>query len=361
MPLKLRILLLLALGACTSSRPDGAYTPKYEAPSSDGCKAGFDCETDSGTSDAVTSDAGETVVENPGQDAGDSQPDPDAGEPVVVDPSNPLSGLAGRYLMRVDYYTTDSATDSTTGTTLTLKSRVSNLFLTVLAVGDGAVAAAEQLCDQTSTHLCVSGCRDWKTSYSDGRLAKIKAMNPVTRKYAIDAQGLLTATADGALLRLGYDDTQFSTAPIPSDKADARVWQITTSSGAMQYGMPTYLSGTLLPLGVPTALGCEVDSVQLFATAFQGTLPTLDAAGLASKIMAVSSDGSSAFPVYASGGPTQVCDLKTLQNKAGESSGGKAFVRFQKTTLTACPANGAAFEAAFPLPSAENLDVPTPR
>lgn len=333
MRLKAPFSLLIALSACTVSRPDGAFTPE---PVMDAPPAGFE------------DDAGESPDEDPPPDDGDvvDDPEPDASEPdagmASVDPSDPLAALAGKYLMRMDYYSTATGTKS--GNTLTLKNRVSNLFFTELKLVGGVLQASEQLCFQNYNHSCVKGCRDpWNTAV-DTDLPRWFAMRSVKRPYEVDAQGNLSARAE--LMTVGYDDTEPNAAKIPASNTDANVWKLADGSDASRAGVRTRITATLLAGIVPVAVDCVVDSAQLFSTAFTAKLAKLDAASLTGLTIALDSEGSGAKALYAKGSPPEFCSLDELAG--GENDGEKGYVRFKTAgSLTGCPKSAADFDKAF--------------
>jgi hypothetical protein len=351
MPLRARHLVLLALVACTSERPEGAYTPVYAEAGA--CKKGFTCPT---------ADAGRVPE---GEDAGDEEildadasemSEPDAGEIDVDAAANYLARLEGHYLMRVDIYSTLDETRS--GTRLALKNRVSNLFLTELTAGEGQLLASEKPCFQSSAHECMDGtCSGWTTAYADGVATEMQKLAPVTRAYTVDRAGNLSAPV--AFLALGYRDDVPDRA-LPTSTADERVWVLDSSEPVTLRGVATILTGSVGSLPLRLQLNCEVDSVQKFATAFKAELGTLDAAGLAARIIEVDTTGTSVPVVIATddGDPPQLCDKDEL-NAPGSGGDDMVFVRFKKTTLTACPASASAFESQFKL-GADNIDPPTP-
>ncbi len=347
MPLKLRILLLLALSACTSKRPEGAYVSTYDAGES--CRSDFEDCGDAGNA-TPTNDTGAV---GPDLDAGPTEtPDANGQEPDV-DPSDPLAGLAGRYLMRIDYYSTLSA--SSAGNTLTLKNRVSNLFYSELRPVNGALQATETFCFQNSAHKCVAGCSNWTTTYALQLPNKYKMLAPTVRTYTVTGN---TLSAAMSLLSLGYDGAQ---TPLPSGTSDSRVWKLGSSTNNLR-GVPTVLKGYLLPaIGGMTTLDCEVDSVMVFGTSFSVNLASLDAASLSGAgPIDIVPDGTEAAPIYAGGEPAVVfCDLATLKG-GGTASNDLGFVRFMKTELSGCPASADEFENTFKITQSEidNVDPP---
>jgi hypothetical protein len=334
MRLKGLYLLLSALGACAVSRPDGAFIPDS---STDTRIVGFG------------DDAGEMSDDEdpPPEDDSEVVEEPDAGDPdaIPVDPSDPLAALAGRYLMRMDYYST--ASGSSAGNTLTLNNRVSNLFYTELTLVDGVLQANEQLCFQNYFHTCVRGCRDPWTTAVDSDLPRFFAKRSVKRPYEVDAEGNLSARTE--LMTLGYDDNDPNASSVPAKHTDANVWKLGDGSDPTRAGVRTLITATLLAGGalpVPVSLSCVVDSAQLFSTAFTTKLAKLDAASLTSQSIPLQSSGSVAKAIYASGDPSEVCDVKQLDS--GDPGRQEAFVRFQAAgTFRGCPRSAAEFDKAF--------------
>jgi hypothetical protein len=337
----------LALAACSPSRPDHAYRPDYDS----GACAPIpgipnSCQPDINSDDTSSDDLGD---DDPG--IGDGF---DAGP---VDPANPLAKLAGRYLMRVDYYSTATATES--GYTLSVQNRLSNMFLTTLTPGDGVLHAEEKLCAQGSAHKCLqNSCSDWKTLYDDGLPAVYaEKMSGVRRDWRVDiATGQLDVPG-GAMLALGFDptDDQYT---FPPDLAAANVWQAGTTNDPLQRGMHTLLTGKLLvspPLYQPD-LRCNVNTAMLFGTAFHGSIDLQDERTLNNLLVEV--DASlDAKVLDASGVPAEFCDKTKLSNAPPSEQ--KVFVRFLKvSSSSACPKNAAAYGQAFPLPGEVELSPP---
>jgi hypothetical protein len=333
MPLRSSFALLLALGACSSTRPETAYSPVYLAP--DACTPGISCMVE----------ASDDTDDDPRDELDGGSHEMDAAE---VDPSDPLAALAGSYLMRVDYYST--ATGSQANATLELKTRVSNLFFTTLTVVDGKLHAVEQLCAQTSNHRCLTGetCDGWQTQYDVALPAKfLEAHSKLERDWELDASGHLAVRAGDTLLTLGYDPGT-DRHELPTD-ADATVWQL--EGDAQRRGVHTYVTANLLKGTLK--LECHIGSVMQFATAFGGEL---DDRGLPGLVAPVDVTGSDVKPVYASGNPGFVCNKEQLLKANGGNE--KAFVRFKKAgSISACP-TPQRFVSAFPLDPAVELDAP---
>jgi hypothetical protein len=331
MRLKARYLLSFALGACAVSRPNGAFIPDSSA---DTRIEGFDDEGDVPNEDPPP-DGDSEVVGDPEPDA----PEPDA---TPVDPSDPLAALAGRYLMRMDYYST--ASGSSAGNTLTLKNRVSNLFYTELTLVDGVLQANEQLCFQNYYHTCVSGCRDPWTTAVDSDLPRFFAQRSVKRPYDVDAEGNLRARTE--LMTLGYDHNEPNASSVPAKHTDANVWKLGDGNDPTRAGVRTLISATLLVGALRVSLSCVVDSAQLFSTAFTTKLANLDAASLTSQTIPLDSSGSRAKAIYAAGDPADVCDVEQLES--GDPGQQEGFVRFKAAgTLRGCPRSAAEFDKAF--------------
>lgn len=310
---------------------------------------GISCEDDAGHEDSSSDDV----------DTG-SEAEPDAGEEdaMMVDPSDPLAKLTGAYLMRVDYYSTARGTD-TTGGKLAVQNRVSNLFRTVLTVSDGVVHASEQLCAQGSAHKCLDDtCSDWVTSYDVNLPAVFASKSRIERTWQIDPDTRqLTVRAEGALLPLGFDPVD-GNYTLPSDASAANVWQLGSSGDPILRGVHTYITGTAHAASfVNVPIKCHVDSLMLFATAFNGTLPRLEASGLTSSVFKVDAAGSSAAPVRTDGTPTQFCDVAKL--KSGQGTQEQIFVSFRETKLATCPKTAADYDQQFRFDAALNVDPPT--
>ncbi len=302
-------------------------------------------------------DSGEDVITD---DAGDQVPPDRDGEVDAgpVDPGNPLSALQGRYLMRVDYYSTAVASEG--GNTLRVKNRISNLFITTLTAGQGELRAVEQLCVQGSAHQCqTASCTDWTTTY-DADLPPLYAANSkVERAWSVDAASRkLTVKASGALLALGFYPSQGF--ELPTSIADANVWQAGSTQAAVQRGLHTFVSATLVA-GISAPFRCNINSVLLFGTAFEGTLQSLDAVGLNAFRAAVDPAGTRASVLAASdasGNSLTAGYCTPSQLQSSMSADDKVFVSFKNTSAnTACPAKATDYDKLFP--PASELDPPT--
>jgi hypothetical protein len=236
------------------------------------------------------------------------------------------------------------------GATLRLKTRVSNLFYTELSDGEGVLNATEQLCDQVAVHQCLETCKNWTTEYGLGVTSMIQSKGPIKRAYTVDTNNNLSATSEGALLPLGFDDAAPVAERVPTQLDDS-VW---TLPGGRR-GVPTRFQATLTPFAQPVPLDCTVESTQLYATAFHAQLRELSPKELASHTMEVNTTGSfgTVLAVDPDGTPPDYCTLKELNKPmAGVEY---AFVRFQETKRRSCP-SAAEFDVEFRPGS--DLDMP---
>ncbi|HEX5658143.1 MAG TPA: hypothetical protein VFX59_13155 [Polyangiales bacterium] len=340
---------MVALSACSSERPEGAYTPSYP----DG---GDDCAPTPGIPyPCGEPDASEGGDDAPGDDVDgtdDVTPDFDAGaEPDTgpIDPGNPLAKLAGRYAMRIDYYSTASGT--TAGVTLRVKNRVSNLFLTTLTPGDGALQANEQLCLQSSAHQCDAACKDWTTLYDTDLPPIYAAKSKIERAWTIDAASLKLKVGSAAL-PLGFDPID-AALTLPTDTDAMNVWRPGTTGSRVQRGLHTRVKGVVGPFDTP--LNCDINSALVFATDFEGTLPNLDD-GLNGYRGVVGVEGQKGEVIDATGEPSQFCSVSAL--KTGSGTKEQVFVSLVRTSLSSCPTNAAAFDKVLGPPSGTSLDPP---
>ncbi|MDB4989573.1 MAG: hypothetical protein JWN04_4751 [Myxococcaceae bacterium] len=327
---RLATLALTLLAGCELSRPEGAFVPDARTASPD--QHGF--------GDAASPDDGPQH-----DDAGMAQNEPDTGI-IMGDPGNPLSALTGWYLMRVDVYSTASA--SSLGNTLTLKSRVSNLMVAGLSLkADGTLTAHETLCTQSYYHECVSNCSGWRTDVDPG--VPKQCMNRVIdRDYVVSPTGALQVGASA--FAIGFNETD---APaLPADQTDPRVWKLGTPDQA-RYGVNTHLTAQLGPLGT-TMLDCYVGTAQRFSTSFAGKLDlkTYGKDALVQKPMLVDTSPSTAATIYVDGTPAQYCDKMTLKTTSQQTPDEISVVRFKRYGGVNCPTSTsgyeAAYEAAFP-------------
>jgi hypothetical protein len=327
---RLSLVSLALLASCDLTRPGGAFQPKEYDPRQHGFG---DEDADLPDEDPSSDDAGEQT----------DPPDGSDGPPVVVDPANPLSVLQGLYLMRVDVYSTASATSL--GNTLTLNSRVSNLMIASLTPkDDGTLTAHETLCTQSYYHECVSNCSGWKTDV-DPELPKLCVSRVIDRDYTVSAAGAFSAAA--STIPIGFNEVDGNGA-LPVDPTDARVWTMGTPDQD-RYGVNTHLTAKIGPLGT-TSLDCIVSTVQRFATSFAGTLDlkTYGKDALVQKPMLADTAASTAATIYVDGVPTQYCNKAQLDTTSQQAPNEISVVRFKRYTGLNCPTSEAAYEALFP-------------
>ncbi|MDB4972113.1 MAG: hypothetical protein JWN48_454 [Myxococcaceae bacterium] len=324
-----RWLWLGLLWACDVARPDGSFMPVAEQHS----EHGF------GRADA------EVPLETEGDASRPATEAPDGGQPpsVVSDPGNPLAVLQGSYLMRVEVYSTASA--SKLGNTLTLKSRVSNLMVAAVRLkSDGTLGAHETLCTQSYTHECVSNCSNWTTTV-DPELPKHCVSRAVDRDYVVSASGALRVAP--SVIAIGFDE-QDGISALPTDPSDPRVWHM-GAPDEERYGVNTHLTATLGSLAT-VPLSCYVGTVQRFSTAFSGQLDltTFGADALVQKPMLADSGPSSAATIYVDGQPSDYCNKAQLDSASQQTPDEITVVRFKRYDGVECPTSQAAYDAVFP-------------
>jgi hypothetical protein len=330
----------LVLAACEVPRPGGAFNPRdaYSA-----ANHGFG-ETEAGTDD----DPGVAIPDPPVAVTmtGRSDASVVTTPPVTTppDPTNPVSLLQGRYLMRVDLYSTASA--SSAGSTLTLNNRISNMLVATLTLqSDGTLASHEVLCNQTYQSECISSCTNWVTAV-DHDLPKKCVGSVVDRAYAVDAHGKLQAAA--AVLPIGFVEDP-NVSALPTDHTDPRVWVFGDPS-ENRFGVNTHLTATLgKPPLLTEKLDCVVSSVQRFSTVFSGQLDMAKFGkdALVQKPMSVDSSATTGKTIYVDGVPTMYCNKNSL-NMTSESSDALTTVRFQHYEGANCPGTAQAYDALFP-------------
>jgi hypothetical protein len=345
MPMKARYLALLALAACTAPRPGDAYAPNYAAT----CDPKFDDCRDAGEQSnepPLGDDAGDDVIVDPESDAGELPGDPDA----TVDPSNPRAALQGNYLVRMDYYSTATATQGVT--TLKVANRVSNLFFVTLALDEaGQLKASEHLCFQNYFHKCLTtaSCKDWETKV-DTALPPFFQRRHQERLITLDDAGNLST--EQTLLPVGYDDENPNVSTIPSADALGTIWRL-SDTDPNEIGVFTRITATLSSGLVNVSFKCKVASAQLFGVKFSGKLPKVDVASLIGLTMPIDTAGSGVKAVYAepvdsASDPAQACNLDYLESHQPDAPE-QGFVRFKKAgSFTDCPASDTAFDQAFP-------------
>jgi hypothetical protein len=253
---------VLLFGACTMARPEGAFDGT-DPPDPD---AADEPDADDDDDDDVEPIVDARVIPRP--EASGPRPTSDAGQtPSRVDgevkppvSGDPREALAGRYLMRMDMY---SSLDTAGTPRIQLRNRVSNLFLVDVVFDGERLQAREALCDQTYAHRCQSGCRGWSTKIDSAvRAEYFGGARTIEREYGYDeASGKLTAKQSA--ISLGYDEREGQSA-VPTDASDPRVWK---KGGGP--GLYTIFEATPSIGGTIT---CQVSTVQRFTTEFSGTM-----------------------------------------------------------------------------------------
>jgi len=332
----LRLLLLLSLAACDVQRPVDSYT--RDASTLDEGDASGDADEDS--SDDEGEDAGPSGEQGsrtpvPRPDEGDEEPDAGAGSD---DEAHPLAALAGRYLMRVDMYSTNALPLG-----ISIKNRVSDVMLVDFTVRDGKLLGIETFCAETYAHTCSGGGTSRSGSSCTMKtevLAAVKqrvAQKPVqtTREYTFDkANGVLTGQT--AAMALGFDEDG-KTKSVPADQGDGRVWKLSGSSG---FATKFEIQHPLL------AASCTVDSVVRMKSRLSGKLdkaePTLDE-GVA---FTFEDMGTEIGVLGATGRPTTQCSVDALSQQ-DEPSSVRYVTRFKRLDddVDACPSD---FDAQLP-------------
>lgn len=272
----LLVLLCGLLGACDAPRPEGAWTPKYPDAGLNEASNDFDGEdNDDEDDDSVANDAVDTDEE--GADVVASRPDGgpkptiDAGGTIMVDPKSPFNKIVGRYLMRLDSYSTVDTVDGSNK--LHVENRVSNLMFVTLTDVDGKLMSDERMCDQTYQNVCGQGCNSWTTTLDELVRKKRFPNAKVQREYKIEGD---TLTAEEATLPLGFDAAGPNAAtPLPSSITDAKVWRLEGSDVASpnpkRVGMRTRILAQLKTSGalpVMANFDCTVVTVQRLTTSF---------------------------------------------------------------------------------------------
>jgi hypothetical protein len=341
-------LLCISLAACDAVRPAGVYTPEAGSAPPD---TSNDFEPDPELDPEVDAGPG------PGEDDGASEDEPDDGvvpvdEPdAVVSPDSPFRKFEGRYLMRIDLYSTAQATEGSD--TLIVHNRVSNLMLTTLSDDNGRLVSKEQLCFQTYQHECVKGCTKWTTSL-DNTLPKVFQQKPaVERVYQVEDNRLV---APMAYQTLGFDasgEPTIATA-LPTLPTDPSVWKL--DEAGSKAGLRTNLVATLKSsTGLTSGLNCVVSTVQRLGTGF--TVDDLSQANpLVGKDIPLQTDGSALKTIDAddNGSSTltaSFCKLEEFKKRENEAGGEETnVVRFMKTDSPNCPTSAAEYETMFKVP-----------
>lgn len=352
------------LAACDAPRPVGAFTPAYDDPDDH-----FARKNDAAVAVAVTKPRGDAgTASNTGDpsDTGDTidtsgmdEPTGDRSDggaaPADVTPSEgPLAGLVGNYLVRMDNYS--SATATKDGTTLKVSNRVSNLFVVKLtAQDDGTLLGREFLCDQTYWNSCDMGCTGhnaWQTTLDD-RVPKFFASRVIDRTYTVDSK-TGTLEAKESAIALGFDAGEGGKidpkAALPTDKSDSHVWHLDSSDSADPVGVRTRIKVDSLksapPLTLTQALDCTLSSVQIYATKFNGQLDLNAKSPLDGKSFSLDTTGSSAQSLVVTPNDTGSRTYCTKANLDGTTpADAVSWVRFKRYTGVNCPAD---FETKFP-------------
>ncbi|MDB4972114.1 MAG: hypothetical protein JWN48_455 [Myxococcaceae bacterium] len=324
-------LSLLLLGACEMERPAGAFTP-------DGGRE------DDGFTDMKSDTAGDEP-DDPEPDAASGDPDQPTPEGGTVQPSGPFAAVTGKYLVRMDNYSTAEAVQN--GVTLQVKNRISNLYYVSIDEVDGQLVGHEKLCGQTYWNSCTKGCSrpDAWTVTLDTRVPKFFAdYQIVDRKYNVDAQGNLTAELSA--ITLGFNPPDGETASVmtalPSSTSDARVWHLVAPTDDSVVGLRARIRATLLgPAGLQVALDCTVSGVQVYATSFQGQVDLASKSALSDKSFRLDTTGSSGASIAFSSG--MYCTQENLDGTMPSDQ--VSVISFKSTTGVNCPPD---FDSRFP-------------
>jgi len=342
-------LLFVSLAACDAMRPVGAYTPEAGKPVTD-------------RTELPDADSGEPEVDDDEDDVGNDEdvtddnvdgPDqpPDKPDASVPDPTGPFANLVDSYLMRIDQYSTASATEGSN--TLTVHNRVSNLMFTKLSDDNGKLVSKEQLCFQTYAHECVAGCASsngWTTTLDPG-LDKIFGQKAaIERKYEVE-DGVLIAPMAYMALGFDTDGAPSASTKLPTSKSDASLWKISDGKVALR----THLQAQLKSGVVQARLSCFVTTVQLQGMGFRvddisGSEP------LVKKDIPLDVTGSDLLTLSAEDDQSNLtvqkyCTVEQFQERAGDAAPKQAnFVRFLRTNTANCPTSAADFEKRFPAP-----------
>jgi hypothetical protein len=256
----------LALAACELPRPEGAFN-EIEASVPDAASVAASI----GRADAMVATAppipgggaqagmqGGVAGGTPGGSADGGGPggsSADAG--VALSPEEQaLRKLEGRYLMRMDMYSTASA--SAALITINTSNLVSHLIAAQLYVENGQLKGFEQLCYQTFTHKCTKGCTGLTTKMSPVMTDWFVRAKPIVRNYVL-SNGMLEGRAN--TLPLGFDATMNPSLPTVED---ARVWD--PVPGGKREGLLLALD-----LAAITNVRCDVYTTQIFVTKILAT------------------------------------------------------------------------------------------
>jgi hypothetical protein len=287
--------LCLALAACELPRPEGAFN-EIEAS-----------VPDAGSVAASVGRADAMVATAPPIPGGGAQPgmqggaqggiaggtpgggSADGGGPggassdagVALSPEElALRKLEGRYLMRMDMYSTASATSGLI--TINTSNLVSHLIAAQLYVENGQLKGFEQLCYQTYAHKCTKGCTGLTTKMSPVMTDWFVKAKQIVRNYVL-SNGMLEGRAN--TLALGFDATMNPSLPTVED---LRVWD--PVPGGKREGLLLALD-----LAAIKNVRCDVYTTQIFVSKIIATkLPgTLDAPSLPATLkFGLNTDGS---------------------------------------------------------------------
>jgi hypothetical protein len=312
--------------ACEVPRPEGAFVPEPAE------EAGAAPDTDFG-------DAGADYM--PSSDGGDpfggfdaDVVTPEAGGPATDPALLRLTALAGRYLMRMDMFSTGVIE---AGVTSTLPTRVSYLYLTELQVRGDQLVAAERLCHETFAHSCSPNCsmNTKEVVSSAQRLWSTR----ITRNYTLSGA---TFAGQRATYAIGYDGAPED--DVPGSASDARVWDVV--AGGDREGFQVYGEFQTRAVVIPVTANCTAKTTQRLVTAFSGKLAGTDSAPLLYGT-------SLRFEIDAT--DTRTGDLGSTGSKDCPAGGGastpdftKAYVRFAPATDRRVPQGDAFFSGACP-------------
>jgi hypothetical protein len=270
-----RAVLFLALAACELPRPEGTFT-ELEASLPDASIA-----ASLGRSDAMVAAPaipGGLVTAGGTQGGGFPGANPGGGTPGAgdaggfgggvggaADASATLSAaeqalrkLEGRYLMRMDMFSTATVTSGLIS--LSTSNRVSHLIATQLFVENGQLKGFEQLCHQTFAHRCTTkSCSSLSTTMSPVMTDFFVRAKPIERSYVL-SNGMLEGRSN--TLALGYDATTDAKLPTVPDN---RVWDPVPGN--------TTREGLLLALDLAALknVRCDVYTTQIFISKILAT------------------------------------------------------------------------------------------
>lgn len=263
------VALSLALAACDLPRPEGTFVEQDASYSADGGSVAATI----GRADAMVAVAppvpgggsgapsgAQGGTQGGGLPGGSGDGGAAGGMGGTVDAGTPLSPaelalkkLEGRYLMRMDMYSTASATAALI--TISTSNRISHLIAAQLYVENGQLKGYEQLCYQTFAHKCTKGCSGLTTTMSPVMTDWFVKAKPIMRDYVL-SNGMLEGR--GNMLALGFDAK--TDARLATSADDARVWDSVPGSGKRE--------GLLLAIDLAAlkTVRCDVYTTQTFAS-----------------------------------------------------------------------------------------------